>query len=163
MKTLLVLLLALTLAGCAADDQQATPPTSTTPATPSAPTPKGAPPEAPKGAPPAAWLETESGSYWLGFSTYCWSTSCADYITPTCGEAHVPTLELKKGEQVRLHLGFKPKETSLTYFNGTESFADPQFAYPKFTVDREGVFSVFAAAGEEGGDASYVGCIRFIS
>jgi hypothetical protein len=160
MKTLLLLLVALLLAGCAEDGKQATPP-ATTPTVPT--TPAGAPPESPKGGPPPAWLQTESGSHWLGFSTYCWTTSCADYIAPSCDAEHVPTLELRKGEVVRLHLGFKPKEVSLVYFNGTETFADPKFDYPKFTIEREGVFAISAVAaeGEDGSDASYVGCIRF--
>lgn len=161
MKTLLVLLTALLLAGCGEDGQRTI---TTAPPAPPSTMPTGAAPEAPDGGPPAAWLETDSGSYWLGFSTYCWTTSCADYITPSCGAAHVPTLELKKGERVRIHLGFKPKETSLTYFDGIKPVVATKFAYPEFTVERAGVFSLFtvAAEGEEGGDASYVGCVRFV-
>lgn len=164
MKTLLALLLILALAGCAKDEPVSPPTTPTTPTTPTATPPKSSPPTSPEGAPPPAWLESDSGSYWLGFSTFCWTSLCADYIAPTCGAPHVPTLVLKKGERVRVHLGFKPKQISLDYFDG-KPIAGPKLSLenPSFTVTRAGVFSLFvgAAEGEEGDDASYVGCVRF--
>jgi hypothetical protein len=43
--------------------------------------PPSAPPPAtvPGNAPPPAWVETETGSYWLVYSGYCWGPRCVKH------------------------------------------------------------------------------------
>jgi hypothetical protein len=111
--------------------------------------------------PPPAWVETARGSRWLGYSSFCWGTSCADFIAPRCGERHTPTLRLQRGETVRFHLGFRPTELGVTFFGANSGGIDhlPLSRAPTWRVERAGAFSLFARV--QGGDASYVACVRF--
>lgn len=118
--------------------------------------------------PPPAWIETSEGSFWLGYSTYCWETACGDYVPPECGESWVPDVAVRRGEVVRFHLGYDPKRVSLTFFGGGTMTADigPASARlsaslaPTWTVTTDGAVSLSAPAGQ-GKDASYVACLRF--
>lgn len=109
--------------------------------------------------PPPAWVETERGSRWLGFSTFCWVSGCADYIRPRCGDEHTPTLRLRRGERVRFHVGFAPKEVSLTAGNQRVYNFKPE-RIVAWRSTSTGAFSLFIRA-KRGGDASYVACVRF--
>jgi hypothetical protein len=115
-------------------------------------------------APPPAWVETARGSRWLGYSSFCWGTTCADFSAPRCGDVgHTPTLRLRRGETVRFHLGFLPVELGLTFFGRDSRLKGYRLALRRtaaWHVDQRGVFSLFARAKADG-DASYVGCVRF--
>jgi hypothetical protein len=112
--------------------------------------------------PPPAWVETSRGSRWLGYSSFCWGTTCADFIAPRCGDArHTPTLRLRRGELIRFHLAFRPTELGLTFFGPKHRLQQdrlPLSRTPRWHVARAGTFSLFARA--KGGDASYVACAR---
>src|SRR5437667_12710478 len=57
--------------------------------------------------PPAAWLETEAGRFWLGYSAYCWTTVCADFVAPSCDDIqHTPKIIVRRDELVTAHLRF---------------------------------------------------------
>ncbi|WP_147281348.1 hypothetical protein [Gaiella occulta] len=62
--------------------------------------------------PPPAWVETAHSSSWLAFSSFCWRTSCVDFIPPSA-RSDVPRLAVRPGEQVRFHFGFRPRQTLL--------------------------------------------------
>lgn len=134
--------------------------------TPSVPAPPaGTAPSAPKsGEPPSAWVETRSGPHWLGHSSYCWSSAgsgvCADFAAPRCGAEGTPDLEVADGELVRFHLGFDPKELSLTVGTGhgqAERLEARRVA--EWRAHGRGELLLFATAAQ-GGDASYVACLR---
>lgn len=111
-------------------------------------------------APPPAWVETAAGSFWLGYSTFCWDGLCADFAAPRCGDGgHVPDITVRAGERVRFHLGFDPREVSVTSFGGGEGTQDRLVAgrEPVWSA-RAGAFAVFAVPKGRGGDASYAGC-----
>jgi hypothetical protein len=122
--------------------------------------PSGAPPERPGEGPPPAWVETEAGSVWLAYSTYCWGSVCADFVAPSCvGEQAAPRVELRRGETVRFHLGFEPAEVALTFFpegGEPDGVALDASRAPAWRADRAEAFSLFARA--DGRDASYAGC-----
>jgi hypothetical protein len=146
MRLVLLALLALLAVGCGSADGPRPP--------------AAAPPETVAGQPPRAWVETRSGSHWLGYSTYCWTRrapkgevgTCADAITPTCEDPQVPKVPVEQGETLRAHLGFKPVEASVL---GRESTLSGQTL--EWQVDAPGTFVVFARA-KSGNDASYAGC-----
>ena len=138
----------------------------------SEPASEAAPPATPKptlaglsDGPPAAWLKTEGGSFWFGYSSYCWKTVCADFIAPSCDDPkHTPAITLRRGEVVTAHLGFEPTELGLSYFSGTGGPPESQeklepTRMPSWRVQRDGAFSLFARA--QRGDASYVACAAF--
>ena len=162
-RTLLLAFLLALLAGCG-ETQGGAEPTASVVQSPPPPTagqlPAGDPPGAPEHGPPAAWVQTAAGPRWLGFSSYCWGTVCADAAAPTCGAPYVPTLKLERGETVELQLEFLPKSLSLSYL---ESPQPPSLELdtdlPEWKADRDGAFSVFAQV--DGKDVSYVGCVRF--
>jgi hypothetical protein len=112
--------------------------------------------------PPPAWVESSRGSRWLGYSSFCWGTTCADFIAPRCGdERHTPTLRLRSGERIRFHLAFTPTELGLTFFGPNHQVRQhrlPLSRTPSWHIARAGTFSLFARA--KGGDASYVACVR---
>jgi len=115
--------------------------------------------------PPAAWLETEGGSFWLGYSSYCWETVCADFIAPSCDDPkHTPKTALRRGDLVTAHLEFEPTELGLSYFSATGRPVENQVKLdptrtPSWRAERDGAFSLFTRA--QGKDASYVACAKF--
>ena len=162
-RTVLAFVVIAVLAACGGREQRTGKPTRDA----------AAPPGEPKVAvadlegPPAAWLETERGSVWLGFSTFCWKTACADYVAPSCAaQRHVPRIVVRRGELVTAHLAFTPRKLTLTYFLDGEPTSEPPHQRlratkePAWRVEREGAFSLSAVA-DAGGDASYVGCFSF--
>ena len=115
--------------------------------------------------PPAAWLETAAGSFWLGYSSFCWTTVCADFVAPSCDDPkHTPRITVRRGELVTAHLGFEPTELGLQYLSGTRiPRAQDQRKLelsrsPSWRAERNGPFSLFAR--RDGGDASYVACFE---
>jgi hypothetical protein len=121
--------------------------------------PPDAPPERPDEGPPPAWVETEGGSIWLAYSTYCWDSTC-DFSAPSCGgDPPAPRVELRRGETVRFHLEFDPGEALLRFFpeggEPDEVTLDPS---PTLTwrADRAGAFTVLTEG--ERRHASYAGC-----
>jgi hypothetical protein len=142
--------LALALAACGGDGGGADSPEG----------PASAPPERPGEGPPPAWIETEAGSIWLAYSTYCWGSTCADFVAPSCaGDPPAPPVELRRGETVRFHLDFDPGEATLTFFpegGEPDGVTLDSSRTPTWQADRAGAFTVFATA--DGGDASYAGC-----
>jgi hypothetical protein len=161
--SVLALFAAAVLAGCGAEGDRAgspppPPPTVTGPADP--------PPEIGREAPPPAWIETEHGAFWLGYSTYCWKTVCADYIAPRCGDELVPTVVVAPGETVRFHLGFDPVEVVLASHLRVEREGESarleSGRTPSWRVTWAGATSLFARAapGQDGADASYAVCLE---
>jgi hypothetical protein len=159
------ILVAVLLTGCGGTAHQARPtsPPASQPRPPTTPSPKLTDFSS---RPPAAWLETESGSFWLGYSSYCWTTVCADFVPPSCGDTeHTPNITVRRDELVTAHLGFEPTELGLQYPSGSQSprAQDQRMLElsrsPSWRAELEGAFSLFART--KGGDASYVACFEF--
>jgi hypothetical protein len=129
--------------------------------------PAGAPPGPPpvlRGAtdgPPPAYVATTRGSTWLSFSSYCWKSTCADFIPATCTDRGIPKLYLRRGEVIHFHLGFKPKEVWIGFKRSTQSL--PAARTSTWRVRRSGFFGLGARVrvGSANYSASYSGCIRF--
>jgi hypothetical protein len=166
MRRLIPILVVIFLAGCGG--------TATHPAGPTSPAASQPhPPSTPRptltgfsSRPPAAWLETDTGSFWLGYSSYCWTTVCADFVAPSCDDAeHTPKITVRRDELVTAHLGFEPTELGLQYLSGSQApTARDQRTLelnrsPSWHAERDGAFSLFART--KGGDASYVACFEF--
>jgi hypothetical protein len=119
--------------------------------------------------PPPAWIETKRGSFWLGYSSFCWHTGCADYARASCAahRSYVPKLVLERGEIVKAHLGFTPRNVELVAVERSSAEPIDHRLIPTpdkvtWRVERAGPFALMAVARKgEGGDASYVACVRF--
>jgi hypothetical protein len=148
MKSVLLVLGALTLTSCGVGAHHSGGP------------PSGTPPKHGRIAPPPAWIEASSGSHWLGYSSYCWSAQgtalCADMIAPSCTDDRTPRIDLRRGELVRFHLGFDPKEVSISV-DRSRSTSLQLTREPTSHANREGVMLLFTRGG--GGDAAYVACL----
>ena len=85
--------------------------------------PRGGPPGLQQLGPPPAWLETAAQSRWMAYSSYCWSRPrastrtavCADMAPPQSRE-DLPSLAVRRGAVVRIHLSFAPREAHVTLF-----------------------------------------------
>lgn len=167
LRTLALLALLVIVAGC----QESTKPKATPTPASSSPTASQPSSPAPKitgvsAGPPPAWLETERGDFWLGYSSYCWGRACVDFIPPLCGNRkQTPRINLRRGERVTAHLAFKPTELGLTLMRPRQAeraMTRKRFrvsSEPSWVVSQAEVFSLFARA--KGGDASYVACVVF--
>jgi hypothetical protein len=174
MRYLVATGLVAAIAGCSDAKPDATPANPPS----AAPVSQPGPPPTPKPTlgnvntgPPAAWLETQRGSVWLGYSSYCWTMDgqgvCADFIAPSCADPeHTPKIPLRRGERVTAHIDFDPAEVALSFFpaQGAPTAADQRTLKlsrtPSWVVERDGPFSLFVRA-KGGGDASYVACAHF--
>jgi hypothetical protein len=161
-RVLAALALVLLVAACGSASEAESPPSPPASAPP-APTsgPLNPPPTLGANGPPAAWIETEAGAFWLGYSTYCWKTVCADYMAPSCRTGgDVPEIAVRSGEEVRFHLGFEPNSVVLTFFGtSVEQEELSASATPAWRVQRDGAIAVFSTA--DGRDASYAACLRY--
>ncbi|MDX6554176.1 MAG: hypothetical protein QOD86_371 [Miltoncostaeaceae bacterium] len=118
--------------------------------------PPGHPPDAGSAAPPAAWVDMPGTDRWLGYSTYCWTTQCADYINPEM-RTDLPKITVTRGQVVRFRLGFAPKTLSLQVGDRSYDLHPRQNAAWRVR-GKGGVLVLFATA--ERGDASYVARLR---
>jgi hypothetical protein len=110
--------------------------------------------------PPPAWVESRVRSWWLAYSSYCWKTTCADFIPPQ-SRTDLPVLSVRRGAALRLHLGFVPRRVSVAIGLGTNAF-ERQLKATRvnvFVPRRPGLLVVSAQAAG-GGDASYVARVR---
>lgn len=116
--------------------------------------------------PPPAWVETQRGSRWLAFSTFCLKDGCVDYRRAACaGDDRSPTLVVDRGELVRLHLEREqsPRLVLLT-LRGRRDNANPIVVRaridPVWHAAEEGAFEIVVLEGRIR-TSSYVGCLRF--
>jgi hypothetical protein len=131
------------------------------------PPPEASAPEIAVG-PPPAWVETENGAHWLGFSSYCFEEYCFEDVAPSCEAEDVPKVRVHRGETVRFHLGFKPREVSLEFLSSRilhprfESVVTRREALEAGTVvdwrvNATGLTSLVATALQ--GEVNYVSCL----
>lgn len=125
------------------------------PGRPVAPPPK----PATSAGPPPAWAETVTAAKWLAYAGYCWKTGCADYLPPA-SRPDLPTLTVRSGGSVRLHLGFTPRSAVVTMLSGASTrtrlaLREVVLWRPK----RQGIFTVSVKAAA--GSVSYAARIRF--
>jgi hypothetical protein len=101
--------------------------------------------------PPPAWIETATGDRWLAFSSFCWKTTCVDFLPPEM-RPELPRLTVRRGESVRFHLGFVPRAVTVTAGGKTARLAARRIA--SWRAPKGGIVVVNARG--TGGSASYV-------
>ena len=113
------------------------------------------PPKLKQPGPPPAWIETATRSRWLAYSSYCWKTTCADFLPPA-GRTDLPLLRLTKGGTVRVHFAFLPRDARVTLItaHAGKRFALQAARIVKWRPPASGVAVIEAHA--TGGSASYV-------
>jgi hypothetical protein len=83
--------------------------------------PQTKPPQLSQIGPPPAWLETRQRSRWMSFSSYCWRSGgkavCVD-MQPVQMRADLGVLRAVRGQRLRLHLAFRPRQAHLTIYQG---------------------------------------------
>lgn len=105
------------------------------------------------GGPPPAWAETATRSAWLAYGSYCWRTTCADYLPPT-GRDDLPRLVVRRGDRLRLHVAFAPSELVVRRLPAGTSVRLPATRVTTWRPTAAGI-AVVEARGP-GGSASYV-------
>jgi hypothetical protein len=84
-----------------------------------------------------------------------------DFIPPQ-NRPDLPRIFVRRGFALRLHLGFRPRELSITVQSGRnrkQTKLEPE-RVARFTPSRGGLLTVFARPAAAGGDASYVARLR---
>jgi hypothetical protein len=112
--------------------------------------PPGPPPKRGDG-PPPAWLEKRGTDRWLAYSSFCWTTMCADFVAPQL-RTDLPRIRLARGATVRFHLGFRPASLTVTH-SGGRSWRLPPTRVVAWRAADPGVYLL--QSGVVGGDASY--------
>lgn len=105
--------------------------------------------------PPPAYVETRSGSLWMGYGSYCWEGVCADMAAPDMRD-DIPTAVVAEGDEITFHLGFEPSELQLSFADGAGAITLPAERSPSWQVTRSGVLHLFARPQGAPGDAAYV-------
>jgi hypothetical protein len=123
--------------------------------------PKTEPPRLHQKGPPPAWIETHSRSAWLAYGSYCWRTLCVDMIPPAMRK-DVPTVSVKRGRLVRIHLAFTPRAAGVLVMRGDRSSSFRLQAERVLTwrPNRAGVALVDVRA--QPGSASYLFRLRVL-
>lgn len=104
--------------------------------------------------PPPAWIETDSGSWWMAYGSYCWDRACVDIVSPEARD--IPLVAVREGEEVTFHLGFTPSELQLFFMaDDDSSLSLPAERQVTWKVTRGGILSLLARDGSPGGDAAY--------
>ena len=105
--------------------------------------------------PPPAWIEAGAVEKWLAYSSYCWKTTCVDFVPPSMRK-DIPVLTIKRGRLVKIHLRFAPAALSVT--QGTKT---TRLVAARVAAWRPGAgLATFFARPKSGGDASYVIRVR---
>jgi hypothetical protein len=114
--------------------------------------PPGPPPKQGSG-PPPAWLEKPGTDRWLAYSSYCWTTMCADFLPPN-SRPDLPRIAVAPGTLVRFHLGFRPTSLQLERFGGGRTWRLARTRVSAWKVAAHGIYVLDAHAAA--GSASYV-------
>ena len=114
--------------------------------------PPGPPPKQ-GGGPPPAWLEKRGTDRWLAYSSYCWTTACADFLPPD-SRPDVPRIALAPGALVRFHLGCNPTSVRVSRFGGARTWRLSPTRVSAWKAGARGIYVLEVRAGP--GDASYV-------
>jgi len=121
--------------------------------------PTSRPPKLQQAGPPPAWIETHTTSTWLAYSTYCWKTTCVDFIPPA-SRSGLPVVRIVRGAKVRVHFALQPTEVyvALVQGSGGKRYKLPNARVVTWQPPASGIadFEIRAA----GGSASYVARLR---
>jgi hypothetical protein len=60
------------------------------------------------GEPPPAWFALGGRSDWLAYSSFCWTTTCVDFLPPA-RRTDLPTIAARPGQRLGIHLAFVPR------------------------------------------------------
>ena len=102
-------------------------------------------------------------SHRLAQSSYCWQTTCADFVPPRCGDGRTPSIRVRRGVLVHFRLGFSTREVVLTVGDPAQHRPVRLRTTPpiRWEVTRGGVALLFARA-KTGGDSSYAACLKLL-
>ena len=118
----------------------------------------------PLATPPPAYVIVDGVRRRLAQSSFCWRTTCADFVQARCGDGRTPTVRVRRGQRVRFRLGFDPTDVRLTYTGRLEVIYRVRFAPRRTVTWRVRLFAgrdeyvLFARAPL--GDTSYAVCFK---
>ena len=103
--------------------------------------------------PPPAWFQANGRAAWFAYSSFCWSTTCVDFLPPA-RRSDLPRAALRSGQVLSIHLGYAPR--SVLVRNLTTKAAYPLSARrdTAWRVRGSGIVLVEVRAAK--GSASYL-------
>jgi hypothetical protein len=120
--------------------------------------PQDDPPRLSQEGPPPAWIETADESRWLAYGSYCWTTLCVDMIPPTMRD-DVPVVAIRRGDSVRVHLGFVPRTAGVLVLDRSRTLPlEPERVLEWRPQNASGVVMIDARSVR--GSASYLFTLR---
>jgi hypothetical protein len=114
--------------------------------------------------PSPAYVIVDGATRRLAQSSYCWRTTCADYVRPRCGDRRTPTVRVRKRQRARFRIGFDPTQVGLIYVGRLEVRYVLRFAASRTVAWRVRAFTgrdeFILTARSALGDTSYAVCFR---
>jgi hypothetical protein len=104
------------------------------------------------GEPPPAWFALGSRSDWLAYSSFCWTTTCVDFLPPA-RRPDLPTIRARVGQRLGIHLAFVPRSILVRVLGSSRSYALIAARDTSWRVRGSGVILVEARGAK--GSASY--------
>jgi hypothetical protein len=105
-------------------------------------------------APPPAWIETGGHSVWLAYGSYCWRTSCVDFLPPA--KRKLPLAVVRPQARINVHLRFRPRRLIVKV--GSRAIRIAEQTVVRWRVTHGGIVDVEARG--TGGSASYLARLR---
>jgi hypothetical protein len=109
------------------------------------------------GEPPPAWFALGARSGWLAYSSFCWTTTCVDFLPPA-RRTDLPQIRANVGQRLGIHLAFVPRSILVRVLVTKRSYPLVATRDTSWRVRGSGVIVVEARGAK--GSASYAARIR---
>ncbi len=105
------------------------------------------------GEPPPAWLGAGGREQWLAYSSFCWATTCVDFLPPA-RRTDLPKVVARRGTRISIHLRFVPTWVRVRMLATGKTYGLVARRDTSWRVRGSGVVSVEVRAAK--GTASYL-------
>ncbi len=105
------------------------------------------------GEPPPAWLGAGGHEQWLAYSSFCWATTCVDFLPPA-RRTDLPQVVARPGSRISIHLRFVPTSVRVRVLATGNTYGLVARRDTSWRVRGSGVVSVEVRAAK--GTASYL-------
>ena len=103
--------------------------------------------------PPPAWFQANRRVEWFAYSSFCWTTSCVDFLPPV-RRTDLPRVSVRPGQVLAIHLAFVPRSVLVRNVTTKASYPLAARRDTAWRVRGSGIVLVEVRAAK--GSASYL-------